>query len=369
MLFALVFVVRVDLLVGFLFCGWLVGWSLSWGRYRLQDRMLAAIGTSRASMAVLRSAALLVRQQRRPVTSIAAARRIVLPVPSRSLCPRRAPSPCHHTSINRRNWLVGFNSSTPLYTQAVSFPFSTSTNDDDDKSATSGSTSATPGTDDGMGGDMIDKESLLNQMASVRKIVVRGGILLASGFAAYMITSGAFSLSTKLLSISPLGFLNLGFASGVVFVAVGAAAFYRFKASTFVRPERLYYQAMHLIDADRDLRLKLGVETLHHADQLRVYSLRPSFLGNLFRPTTFELGFRVEGTNHDGVACVVGQQSAWTGTVDVKLLAVHVVKDAPETVLLEGSMEDAERLRFKFAQAKNDFRDVACLPVGHITGK
>ena len=206
------------------------------------------------------------------------------------------------------------------------------------------------------------------QLVAFKKQAVRVGTVASIGLAAYMVSTGAYDFVHKLLTISPLTFLHIGFATGALLMSGAGLVVFRYKASTFVRPEKLYFKAVHALEGNAKIAAKIGPETLHRADQVRVYSLRQGRWANFLRPARMEMAFRVDGALHNGIASVVGEQSTWTGSTTLKTLAVHVLKDAPETIVLLGTLEEAEAVRFKMADVKHEFRGLENIqfPV-HVT--
>jgi len=202
-----------------------------------------------------------------------------------------------------------------------------------------------------------------SQFEAFKTQAIRIGTLGGIGFIAYMVSSGALNLSRTLLSLSPITYLHAGFSVGVACVVGCGALVYRFRASTFLRPERLYHKALHIVESNTDVKNKVGPHALHLSDQVRVYAIQDKTLSTMLKPTRFELAFRVEGAYHDALVCAVGDQSPWSGSQKIRSLAVHVHKDAPETILVTGSLEEAEAVRIKLGGLQQEFHGVHSIKV------
>ena len=201
-----------------------------------------------------------------------------------------------------------------------------------------------------------------SRIGNIKDFVVKLSSFAAFGIAGFMVVSGVYNAAGTLLKISPATYLNVGFLGGVTFVGLIGLMVFRYRASTFIRPEKLYSTVITQIENDANCRRLLGNRMVGVEDQVRVYAVTPSSIAGFFKPTSFDLIFRVGGNLHCGIAAVIAQQSAWTGAQKINSLAVHVQKDAPETILLEGSLEEAETVRSKLQHIKNEFHDLAEIP-------
>lgn len=181
----------------------------------------------------------------------------------------------------------------------------------------------------------------------VKKQLIWGTAVAGGVVTLYGISTMLYSITSSLMTLTPMSSLYYGFVGGCITAAAGSSAFMTSGRLTSVHPDAAYHAAIKLLDADKAVSAVLGRRTTSSSQAIKAFRHTSGGLSvRDGRPTwvlpSLEMTVRVGGDKSDALAVMRVSRDQLLGAAAVKYLCVYFdnKQSAVSDVLLVGESKD-----------------------------